>query len=146
MDETWLSRLQHVCVQSISVEKNKQAERVGLNHASVFPPHQLQQRQKKRKHFIADTGIRTIGPEPYIRDKPFRQPRSYPELSTSFLKNIMLMFVSWQTPTCVSSQDDRPYPFMEPWAYDGPFERSMSRLRNYLEFNGAKVSFVPQAS
>ncbi|CAN0421121.1 unnamed protein product [Ectocarpus fasciculatus] len=49
------------------------------------------------------------------------------------------MVVSWQTPTCVSSQDDRPYPFMEPWAYDGPFERSMSRLRNYLEFNGAKV-------
>ncbi|CAM9655331.1 unnamed protein product [Ectocarpus sp. 12 AP-2014] len=43
------------------------------------------------------------------------------------------------TPTCVSSQDDRPYPFMEPWSYDGPFERAMSRLRNYLEFNGAKV-------
>ncbi|CAM9154366.1 unnamed protein product, partial [Hapterophycus canaliculatus] len=43
------------------------------------------------------------------------------------------------TPTCVSSQDDRPYAFMEPWAYEGPFERSMSRLRTYLESGGAKV-------
>ncbi|CAM9188410.1 unnamed protein product [Ascophyllum nodosum] len=43
------------------------------------------------------------------------------------------------TPTCVSSQDDRPYPFMEPWAYEGSWERAMGRLRSYLELNGAKV-------
>lgn len=43
------------------------------------------------------------------------------------------------SPTCVSSQDDRPYSFMEPWAYDGPWERAMSRLRSYVEGSGAKV-------
>ena len=57
-----------------------------------------------------------------------------------FLSRSALFF--GQTPTCVSSQDDRPYAFMEPWAYEGPFERSMSRLRSYLEINGAKVSFT----
>lgn len=31
---------------------------------------------------------------------------------------------------------------MEPWAYEGPFERSMSRLRSYLEINGAKVGYM----
>lgn len=45
-----------------------------------------------------------------------------------------------KTPTCVSSQDDRPYPFMEPWTYEGPWDRAMSRLRSYLELDGAKVS------
>lgn len=54
----------------------------------------------------------------------------------------VLHLLAGQTPTCVSSQDDRPYPFVEPWAYDGPFERAMSRLRSYLEINGAKVSSV----
>eukprot|EP00904_Undaria_pinnatifida_P006759 jgi/Undpi1/3212/HiC_scaffold_15.g06586.m1 len=49
------------------------------------------------------------------------------------------------TPTCVSSQDDRPYSFMEPWAYDGPWERAMARLRSYVELNGAKVvAFSPR--
>lgn len=82
----------------------------------------------------------TIGQEPYEISLFANRDVA---LSYFFLQNGR-MFVLWQTPTCVSSQDDRSYPFMEPWAYDGPFERSMSRLRNYLEFNGAKVSFFPQ--
>lgn len=44
-----------------------------------------------------------------------------------------------KTPTCVSSQDDRPYPFMEPWTYEGSWERAMDKLRTHLEFEGAKV-------
>ncbi|CAM9198624.1 unnamed protein product, partial [Phaeothamnion confervicola] len=37
------------------------------------------------------------------------------------------------SPTCVSSQDDRPYPFAEPWTFDGTQEASKQKLLTYLE-------------
>ncbi|CAM9124329.1 unnamed protein product [Discosporangium mesarthrocarpum] len=47
------------------------------------------------------------------------------------------------TPTCVSSQDDRPYPFMEPWAYDTTTEVAMDRLRTFVELTkGAQIKMA----
>lgn len=41
---------------------------------------------------------------------------------------------------CVSSQDDRPPVFAEPWAYDGSADKAMSRLRAYVgQMQGAEV-------
>jgi len=42
------------------------------------------------------------------------------------------------TPTCVSSQDDRPYPFLEPWQYDMSQPNAMKKLV-------AKIQFYPNA-
>ena len=33
---------------------------------------------------------------------------------------------------CVSSQDDRPSFFLEPWTYDGPFENARAKLLSYV--------------
>ncbi|CAM9896233.1 unnamed protein product, partial [Choristocarpus tenellus] len=45
-----------------------------------------------------------------------------------------------QVPSCVSTQDDRPYCFMEPWSYETTTEVAMNRVRNYIELDdGAKI-------